>query len=140
MGVRLRGYYTHSQWKVTIMNYRTVLAIALLSSAFASQAASLCGEKEADIQREIGYAEKHHNQNRIDGLNKALKELRANCSDSSLRAEHQKKVTRQKEEVAERKADLQEARQKGNAEKITKREKKLSEAEHELKTLEARDY
>ncbi len=64
------------------MNYRTVLAIALLSSAFASQAASLCGEKEADIQREIGYAEKHHNQNRIDGLNKALKELRANCSDS----------------------------------------------------------
>ncbi|RKQ40388.1 DUF1090 domain-containing protein [Enterobacter sp. R1(2018)] len=122
------------------MNYRTVLAIALLSLTSASQAASPCSEKEADIQREIGYAEKHHNQNRIDGLNKALKELRANCSDSGLRAEHQKKVTKQKEEVAERKADLQKARQKGDAEKITKREKKLSEAEHELKALEARDY
>jgi hypothetical protein len=122
------------------MNYRTVLAIALLSLTSATQAASLCSEKEADIQREIGYAEKHQNQHRIDGLNKALKEVRANCTDSSLRAEHQKKIDEQKEEIAERKADLQEARQKGDADKITKREEKLSEAEHELKDLEARDY
>ena len=122
------------------MNYRTVLAIALLSLTSATQAASLCSEKEADIQREIGYAEKNHNQHRIDGLNKALKELRANCSDSGLRAEHQKKINKQKEEIAERKADLQEARQKGNPDKISKREQKLSAAEHELKTLEARDY
>ncbi|WP_455426724.1 DUF1090 domain-containing protein [Dryocola sp. LX212] len=122
------------------MNYRTVLAIALLSLTSATQAASLCSEKEADIQREIGYAEKHQNQHRIDGLNKALKEVRANCTDSSLRAEHQKKIDEQKEEIAERKADLQEARQKGDANKITKREEKLSEAEHELKDLEARDY
>jgi hypothetical protein len=122
------------------MNYRTVLAIALLSLTSATQAASLCSEKEANIQREIGYAEKHQNQHRIDGLNKALKEVRANCTDSSLRAEHQKKIDEQKEEIAERKADLQEARQKGDADKITKREEKLSEAEHELKDLEARDY
>ncbi|MEL4016280.1 DUF1090 domain-containing protein [Dryocola clanedunensis] len=122
------------------MNYRTVLAIALLSLTSATHAASLCSEKEADIQREIGYAEKHQNQHRIDGLNKALKEVRANCTDSSLRAEHQKKIDEQKEEIAERKADLQEARQKGDADKITKREEKLSEAEHELKDLEARDY
>ena len=122
------------------MNYRTVLALTLLSLACATQASSLCGEKEADIQREIGYAEKHHNQSRIDGLNKALKEVRANCSDSGLRAEHKKKITKQKEEISERKADLREARQKGDADKITKREEKLSEAEHELKALEARDY
>lgn len=122
------------------MNYRTVLAIALLSLTSATQAASLCSEKEADIQREIGYAEKHHNQNRIDGLNKALKEVRANCSDSSLKAEHKKKINQQKEEIAQRKADLQEARQKGDADKISKREHKLSEAEHDLKALEARDY
>lgn len=122
------------------MNYRTVLALALLSLTSATQAASLCGEKETDIQREIGYAEKHHNQQRINGLNKALKELRTNCSDSGLRADHQKKINKQKEEIAERKADLQKANQKGDAGNIRKREEKLSEAKHELKALEARDY
>ena len=122
------------------MKYRTVLALALLTLTSAAQAASLCGEKEQDIQREIGYAEKHNNQHRIDGLKKALSEVRANCSDSSLRAEHQKKITRQKAEIEERKADLNEARQKGDPEKIAKREKKLAEAEDELKALEKRDY
>ncbi|RPH29354.1 DUF1090 domain-containing protein [Buttiauxella warmboldiae] len=122
------------------MNIRTVLAIALLSLTSAAQANSLCGEKERDIQREIGYAEKHQNQSRVDGLNKALREVRANCTDSGLRAAHQKKINQQQAEIAERKADLQEAHAKGDADKITKREQKLAEAEDELKTLQARDY
>ncbi|MEA7609692.1 DUF1090 family protein, partial [Salmonella enterica subsp. enterica serovar Virginia] len=42
-----------------------------------------------------------NNQRRIEGLNKALSEVRANCTDSKLRAEHQKKIAEQKEEVAE---------------------------------------
>ena len=122
------------------MNYHTVLAIALLSLTSVAQAISLCSEKEQDIQREIGYAEKHQNKSRVEGLNKALKEVRANCTDSSLRAAHQKKINEQKAEVSERKASLQEARQKGDAEKISKQEQKLNESEHELKTLQARDY
>ena len=36
--------------------------------------------------------------------------------------------------------DLQEAKAKGDAEKIAKRERKLQEAQDELKALEARDY
>lgn len=78
------------------MNYRTVLALALLSLTSVAHASSLCSEKEQDIQREIGYAEKHQNKNRVDGLNKALKEVRANCTDSSSRAAHQKKLTNRK--------------------------------------------
>lgn len=68
--------------------------------------------KEQNILKEISYAEKHQNQNRIDGLNKALSEVRANCSDSQLRADHQKKIAKQKDEVAERQQDLAEAKQK----------------------------
>jgi chromosome segregation ATPase len=103
-------------------------------------ASSPCQEKEQEIQREISYAEKHNNQSRIDGLNKALHEVRTNCSDSKLRAEHQRKIARQKDEVAERRDDLAKAKQKGDADKISKREHKLKEAETELKALEARDY
>ena len=122
------------------MKFRMTLALALFSLSTASFANSLCQEKEQDIQREIGYAEKHNNQHRVDGLKKALSEVKANCSDSQLRADHQKKIAEQKDEITERRHDLQEAKEKGDAEKIAKRERKLKEAQDDLKALEARDY
>ena len=122
------------------MKYRITLALALFSLSTASFATSLCLEKEKDIQREISYAEKHNNQNRINGVKKALSEVKANCSDKELRASHQKKIAAQKDEVAERRRDLQEAKEKGDADKIAKREKKLKEAQDELNALESRDY
>ena len=122
------------------MKYRITLALALFSLSTASFAMSLCQEKEQDIQREISYAEKHNNQHRIDGLKKALSEVKDNCTDSKLRADHQEKIAEQKDVIAERRHDLQEAKEKGDAEKIAKRERKLQEAQDELKALEARDY
>lgn len=127
-------------WKLSFMKYRIVTAFALLSISAGAWAQTPCQEKEQDIQREISYAQKHNNQSRITGLKKALSEVKANCSDSQLRADHQKKIADQKEEVAERQEDLKEARQKGDAEKVTKRENKLKEAQDELKALESRDY
>ena len=122
------------------MKFRITLALALLSLSTASFATSLCQEKEQDIQREIGYAEKHNNQHRVEGLKKALSEVKANCSDSQLRADHQKKIAEQKDEITERRHDLQEAKEKGMRKKIAKRERKLKEAQDDLKALEARDY
>lgn len=122
------------------MKYRIAFTITLFALSTSSYASTLCQEKERDIQREISYAEKHNNQHRINGLKKALSEVRANCSDSQLRASHQEKIAKQKEEIAERTEDLAEARQKGDADKIAKRERKLAEAQSELKELEARDY
>lgn len=122
------------------MKYRTILALALLTATVASQAASLCQEKEQEILREISYAEKHNNQNRINGLNKALSDVRANCSDSELRAKHQQKIAEQQAEISERRAELKDAQSRGDKEKISKREHKLKEAEQDLKALKARDY
>lgn len=122
------------------MKYRIALAVSLFTLSAGSYATTLCQEKEQNIQKEISYAEKHHNQNRINGLNKALSEVRANCSDNQLKTEHQKKIAKQKDEVAQRKRDLAEAKQKGDADKISKRERKLAEAQEELKQLQARDY
>lgn len=122
------------------MNYRIVLAFGLATLSSGVFAASPCQEKEQDIQREIHYAEKHHNQSRIDGLNKALHEVKSSCSDSQLREDHHKKIAKQKDEVAERRHDLDEAKAKGDADKISKREHKLTEAQDDLKALESRDY
>ena len=79
------------------MKYRIALAVSLFALSAGSYATTLCQEKEQNILKEISYAEKHQNQNRIDGLNKALSEVRANCSDSQLRADHHKKIAKQKD-------------------------------------------
>ncbi|TLV10600.1 DUF1090 domain-containing protein [Klebsiella indica] len=122
------------------MKHRVALILVLTSLSASAFAISPCQEKEQDIQREISYAEKHHNQNRIDGLKRALSEVRANCSDSKLKAEHQRKIAKQQAEIAERQNDLREAKQKGDADKINKRQRKLDEAQRELKTLQSREY
>lgn len=122
------------------MKHRIALILVLTSLSSSAFAISPCQEKEQDIQREISYAEKHHNQNRIDGLNKALREVQAHCSDSKLKADHQQKIAKQREEINERHRDLREAEQKGDAEKISKRQHKLDEAQQELKALESREY
>ena len=122
------------------MKFRMTLALALFSLSTATFANSLCQEKEQDIQREIGYAEKHNNQHRVDGLKKALSEVKANCTDSKLRADHQEKIADQKDEIREREQDLKEAKQSGSADKVAKRERKLKEAQQELNALESRAY
>ena len=118
-----------------------IALICILTSLSASAfAASPCQEKAQAIQREISYAEKNHNPKRVAGLNKALSELKANCNDNTLKADHQKKIAKQKAEIAERQRDLRQAEQKGDAEKISKRQRKLDEAQQELKALESREY
>lgn len=57
------------------MKYRIALAVSLFALSAGSYATTLCQEKEQNILKEISYAEKHQNQNRIDGLNKALSEV-----------------------------------------------------------------
>lgn len=122
------------------MKHRIALILVLSSLSASAFAISPCQEKEQDIQREISYAEKHHNQHRIDGLKKALSEVKAHCSDSQLKADHQKKIAKQQEEITERRNDLREAEQKGDADKISKRQRKLEEAQQELKELQSREY
>ena len=122
------------------MKMASALTLALFVLAPVAQAQSLCGEKEQAIQQQISYAEQYDNQHRVKGLKKALSEVQANCTDSKLIAEHQEKITRHKTKVAERQAELSKAREKGDPEKIAKREKKLAKAESELKALEKRRY
>ena len=122
------------------MKHRIALILVLTSLSTSAFAVSPCQEKEQDIEREISYAEKHHNQHRIDGLKRALSEVKANCSDSQIKANHQKKIAKQREEVTERRNDLRKAEQKGDADKISKRQRKLDEAQQELKALQSREY
>lgn len=124
------------------MKHQLLLGLALFSLSGSLMAAeSLCQQKEQDIQHEIAMAKQHNNQRRVNGLERALTEVRANCSDNKLKASHQARIKEQREKVAERERDLKEERQEGDdKEKIAKRERKLEEARQELKKLQAEPY
>jgi len=124
------------------MKYQLLLGLALFSLSGSLMAAeSLYQQKEQDIQHEIAMAQQHNNQRRVNGLERALTEVRANCSDEKLKAAHQERIKAQQEKVAERERELKEERQDGDdKEKIAKRERKMEEARQELKKLQAEPY
>ncbi|WP_158150482.1 DUF1090 domain-containing protein [Pantoea ananatis] len=124
------------------MKHTLLLGITLFSLSGSLMAAqSLCQQKELDIQREIEMAQKHNNQRRVNGLERALTEVRAGCTDKKLKASHLEKINAQKEKVAERERELKEERDEGHdKDKIAKRERKLEEARQELKKLQAEPY
>lgn len=123
------------------MKSRIALAIAFFSLSAAAQAApSPCEQKAQNIEREMTSAEQNGNSYRLSGLKKALEEVRSNCNDANVLAEHHKDIAQKREDVAERRQELAEAKAKGDPEKIAKRERKLAEEEQELKALEAQRY
>ena len=86
-------------------------------------------------------AQKHNNQRRVNGRERALTEVRADCSDKKLEAAHLERINAQKQKVAEREHALREEREEGHdREKIAKRQQKLDEARRELKKLQAEPY
>ncbi len=72
------------------MKHQLLLGLALFPFSGSLMAAeSLCQQKEQDIQHEIAMAQQHNNQRRVNGLERAFTEVRANCSDDKLKAAHQ---------------------------------------------------
>lgn len=91
-----------------------------------------CAAKKANLQTQIDYASAHNNNRQQAGLQKALDEVNAHCSDASLRQAREKQIAKAKHELSERQSDLAEATAKGDADKISKRKAKLAESQQEL--------
>ena len=91
-----------------------------------------CAAKRQAISTQIDQAKAHGNADQQAGLEKALSEVTANCTDASLRKERENKVLDAKHEVSRRQADLDKAMKKGDADKINKRKDKLAESRKAL--------
>ncbi|NBB10550.1 DUF1090 domain-containing protein [Pseudomonas sp. SLFW] len=100
----------------------------------AEQAPALtgCAAKRQDISTQIEHAKAAGNSYQTAGLEKALSEVTANCTDAGLLKEQEKKVLDAKREVGTRQADLDKAMKKGDPDKINKRKDKLAESRKEL--------
>lgn len=111
-----------------------VLGLSAQSALAAEQQATLtgCAAKKQAISEQIEQARAHGNSNQQAGLEKALSEVDANCTDASLRKEREQKVLDARHEVNQRTKDLDKAMKKGDAERINKRKDKLAESKKEL--------
>ncbi len=91
-----------------------------------------CAAKKQAITVQLEQARAHGNSDQVAGLEKALSEVNAHCTDAGLKKERENKVLEAKHEVSKRQADLDKAMKKGDAEKIDKRKTKLAESRKEL--------
>ena len=96
-----------------------------------------CDAKRDSVEQEIAYAQAHGNAKRVDGLETALAQMNANCSDAVLRSDAQRKVTQAQKKLSERERDLRKATADGkDAKKIAERQRKVDEAHAELERLQ----
>ncbi|WP_322014244.1 DUF1090 domain-containing protein [Paraburkholderia sp. J12] len=110
-----------------------ILVCATIYPMVCDAQANSCDAKRQSIEQEIAYAKVHGNAKRVDGLETALAQMNANCSDALLRSDAQDKVAKAQKKLSEREQDLQEARSQGkSAKKIADRQRKVDEAHAEL--------
>jgi len=114
-----------------LLTVASFMATQLLAAEEASQLTG-CAAKRQAISTQIEQAKAHGNSAQQAGLEKALSEVTANCTDASLKKERENKVLDAKHEVSRRQADLDKAMKKGDADKINKRKDKLAESRKEL--------
>lgn len=116
---------------LALLTLCSVLATPLMAAEEAP-ALTGCAAKKQAIVTQIEQAKSHGNTEQQAGLEKALSEVTAHCTDASLKKERENKVLDAKHEVSERQADLDKAMKKGDPERINKRKDKLAESRKEL--------
>ena len=116
---------------LALLTVTSFLATPLLAAETAPQLTG-CAAKRQAISLQIEQAKAHGNSEQQAGLEKALSEVTAHCTDASLKKERENKVLDAKHEVSRRQADLDKAMKKGDADKINKRKEKLAQSRKEL--------
>lgn len=116
---------------LALLTVTSFLTTPLLAAETAPQLTG-CAAKRQAISLQIEQAKAHGNSEQQAGLEKALSEVTAHCTDVSLKKERENKVLDAKHEVSRRQADLDKAMKKGDSEKINKRKDKLAESRKEL--------
>jgi len=112
---------------------KAVLLCALMAPMLAAAQTGGCDAKRESLEKEIAYARAHGNAKRVDGLETALKQMNAHCTEASLRRDSERKIASAQKHLDERERDLQEAKAQGkSAKKIADRQRKVDEAHADL--------
>lgn len=96
-----------------------------------------CQSKREAIQRDITHAKDQGQAQRLRGLEKALAEVNAHCTDAKLQSDRLRRIQQQEQAVAERERELKQAERDGKPEKIERRKEKLADEQEKLRRLKA---
>lgn len=108
------------------------ISVLLLAGQVQGSEAVGCKAKHQAVTDQLVFARAHDNKEQVAGLEQALRNIEAHCTDAGLVEEQLQRVAKQREEVEERLADLQSARVSGKPDKIAKKQAKLEESQAEL--------
>lgn len=127
------------------LTHISLFSLALFS--LPALAGGHCAKKEAAIEKQIFDAKEHNNSHRVRGLETALAEVRAHCTEAgeiqkqqdsrdelaNKIRDKQNEIRELGEELAEERAklnaDIAEAERKGKVDKVTKYQRELAEEE-----------
>ncbi|BCL74774.1 hypothetical protein JHS3_05100 [Jeongeupia sp. HS-3] len=126
--------------RVALMSLSGFLIVGM-----ANAAGEVCTAKISDIENQIRQAREQHNDNRVQGLETALQQTRANCSEAGEQAKLEQRRADANAEVAEAQRDvskaqrtLDQAKSEGrSAKKIADRQQKLDKAQRKLSERKA---
>jgi hypothetical protein len=107
-----------------------------VAPAWAAGFGPACAAKQASIEAQIAAAQARGNRQELAGLNRALKATKAHCTDVDLERARDSRIRKAQRELAEREADLAEARGSGDQDKIAKRSAKVDDARRKLAEAE----
>ncbi|NYT61261.1 DUF1090 domain-containing protein [Alcaligenaceae bacterium] len=114
------------------------LAVLVLMGCFAAPALAdnpACQRKSAEIERQMEDAREAGNSNRIRGLEKALSQVKENCTDTALIADKKKDIVDQQKGIDEILEEIQKKQSEGRIDKTRKLERKLQRERDELEVL-----
>ncbi|KAA0889949.1 DUF1090 domain-containing protein [Pusillimonas sp. ANT_WB101] len=119
-----------------------ILLFGLVGPALAASPA--CERKEVEIKNQIQHAKENNNMHRVRGLEKALSQVQAHCTDAALIKDKKEDIAEQQEDIDELLEEIQQKQSEGQYDKVQKLERKLGREreelqslQHELKELEA---
>lgn len=121
---------------IIISAFLSVISLPSLASAQCSDLTG-CEQKFCEINKQLTIAQQQNNPDKIAGLETALRQAKANCTNDKLKQNVIDKINGSKQDIAEYDADLIEAESAGKADKVTKYQKKIAEEENKIKYLKS---
>ena len=94
-----------------------------------------CEKKFCEIEYQIKKAEQYDNQYKVERLTKALKAAKENCTNEGLKEDLRDKIESNEEDLAEYRADLEEAKRDDKADKIQKYQHKIEKELYKIDRL-----
>lgn len=124
--------------KLTIFTLINIVSFGIYASNHDIEQGLTCDSKKQAIETQIDYAKQNNETFRVQGLEKALHQVKTFCTNDKLEAKYKIDILEKTNKVTKRQDELAEAQIEGKQQKIAEQKLKLRDAEKELSEAQAK--